>query len=111
MSVREKYDILFMRKIVNGKIFNHCSAKVPGGSNSVLFFLTRFDKKDASDLLEELVIRINLGYNTNDSYESDLVEHMDIIFQYPNIDIDGVLLMPMQDMKGLLEEWISFITD
>lgn len=111
MSKREQYGLLF-NKVRNsdGEISPYVSERVPVTYNSVLIFIDGLDQFECESLISDLERCINGQGNVDEGFFSDGVEHMTILYQYPNINIDNVLIMPMQDMKELLQEWLAFIS-
>lgn len=111
MSKREQYGLVFYKKALsNGKVVPLASLKKIVPDRSVLIFISRLDKHDCEGFLHDLNRSISLQGNSDDGFFSDSVEHMNITYQYPNINIDNMLVISMEDMKGLLEEWLEFIS-
>lgn len=69
---------------------------------SVLSFIDRLDKHDTEGFLYDLNRSIDVRGNSDEGFFSDSVEHMDILYQYPNIVIDDILTISMEDICLLL---------
>jgi hypothetical protein len=111
MSKREEYGLLFNKvRIDNGELLNTVSQRTPGGKNSVLLFIRRLDVVDCRSFIYDLNGCIASEANIDDCYCSDTVEDMVIQYWYPNVNVDDVLIIPMTDMRGLLQEWLEFIS-
>lgn len=111
MSKREQYGLLFNKiKLSNGEIAVVITEKTSGGDNSVLTFMRGLSRPECESFINDLNNGINDHGNVDEGFFSDSVEHMSILYQYPNINIDDVLIIPMQEMKSLLEEWLLFIS-
>jgi hypothetical protein len=110
MSKLNKYTLKFVkRKLSDGSVYPIVIQEVKGSDNSVLVFINGLDKHDCESFIYDLDRCIEGQANADEGFFSDSVEHIKIIYNYPNINIDDILSMPMQDMKELLEEWLNFI--
>lgn len=65
---------------------------------------------EISGLIDELQKNVNFQSNIDEGFYSGSIEHMTIKYEYPNINIDNVLILPMTEMIELLEEWKEFIS-
>lgn len=110
MSKSEEYNLMFYKKIIDGVKYNICVQKVPDGDeNSVLTFLDCLSFFECESFIRDLEICINNNENIDEGFFSGSIEHIKITYDYPNINIDGILIISMQDMKALLLEWKDFI--
>ena len=111
MLMREKYGLLFNKiKSDNNKMTTSLvTQKVPGGNNSVLVFMYSIDEHECKSFIYDLNYCLNNKENIDDGFVSDGVEYMKILYEYPNVNLDDILLIPMIDMKVLLEEWLAFL--
>ncbi|SDE67241.1 hypothetical protein SAMN05216464_108163 [Mucilaginibacter pineti] len=107
MSQKDKYQLTFYSKIVNGRKYNLCQSSP--GDYAVLSFLGSIDKIDGEALIYDLDACISRHINVSDGYLSDPVEYMTIGYEYPNVNINDVLSIPMSDLKELLQEWLAYI--
>ena len=107
MSVKEKYGIVFHSKIVEGIKYNICDVINPNYYN--LSFINRFAANETSDMIDDLNRCITHQGNSSDFYQSDSIEYVHTIqYKYPDMIIDDILI-PMKDLKELLNEWLIFI--
>ncbi|GGG91642.1 hypothetical protein [Pedobacter zeae] len=110
MSKLKKYTLQFVkRKLSNGTVYPNVLQETNGSNNSVLSFIEALDKHDCESFIYDLDRCIDGHTNVDEGFFSDSVEHMDILYEYPYVNIDDVLIIPMLDMKELLEEWLEFI--
>jgi len=106
-----QYGLVFNKKVIgDGRVIPVVTRENYDLDYSVLSFIGRLDKHDTEGFLHDLNRSINLRGNSDEGFFSDSVEYMEILYQYPNVNIDDILIISMEDMKGLLEEWHSFIT-
>ena len=96
------------RKLSNGGIVSNAIQTTPQSDNSALSFLNHLTKHDAECFIDDLTRSLFKQLNIDEGFFSDSVEDLDILYQYPNVNINHVLLLPMQDMKEILEEWLAF---
>ena len=52
---------------------------------------------------------VNSENNIDEGFHSSSIEHITIKYEYPNINIDDILILPMSDFMELLAEWKDFI--
>jgi hypothetical protein len=108
--MKDKYGLLFQWwKDSTGKLNPIIREKNPPTSNTVLTFLDFLHKTELEGLIYDLDRALTHGRNVDERFDSDRVEHMNITYEYPNINVDDELLIPMQDMKDLINEWLLFI--
>ena len=109
MTKREEYGLSFYKwkDIETGKLYPICKREKVG-SLSNLQLLSRLDSTDTQILIDEIFkAQANLPYDnfpSSDSYEDILIE-----YNYPNVIIDGIFTISMNDFRELLEEWKNFI--
>lgn len=109
MSRRKQYGLIFYKKQIDGINYNISVQNNPGGLNSVLAFLDNLSKKECEAFINDLNSCLNANGNIDEGFFSDSVEHMKINYNYPNVNIDDILIVQMQEMKELLMEWLDFI--
>ena len=75
------------------------------------YIISRLDSFEAKSLLWQLQHCIVNKFNGNISYESDTFEDLQfgILYEYPNVNLDNVLLIPMSDLESIVEDWLEFI--
>lgn len=106
-----QYGLLFNKKVLsNGAVVPIVTQKKHVQKYSILTFINRLDQHDCEGFIYDLNRSIDLHGNSDEGFFSDSVEDMEILYQYPYVIIDDILTISMEDMKGLLEEWLSFIT-
>lgn len=111
MLKREQYGLIFNKKVLsNGSTVSVAIQKKYIEGFCALIFINRLDQNECKGFIYDLNRCISLQRNSDEVFFSDGVEDMEIMYQYPNVNIDNVLIISMQDMKGLLEEWLEFIT-
>jgi len=108
MSLKEKYHLTFFTNIENGAKYNFCQSSF--ADYAVLSFLSDIDKFDSQELINDLNECMRRHTNIDEGYLSDPIEYMTIDYEYPNVNINDVLCMPMSDLEGLLQEWLSYIS-
>ena len=111
MSKRETYNLKFYKKVIENINYNICVQEGNGGEDySVLTFLGNLSIQESQSFANDLALCLNSGGNIDEGFFSDSIEHISITYEYPNVNIDDILLISMLDMKSLLTEWIDFIT-
>jgi len=107
----EEYGLLFLkRKLPYGDNLPSIQiAKSTVNANSLLSFIERLDEYDCSSLIYDLIRCIGSNSNVDEGFFTDTVEHMSILYKYPNVEIDDILIIPMFDLKKIVEEWLEFI--
>lgn len=106
--MREKYGLEFSWwKKTDGKFIPILRPK-KGTELSGVSFLEHLHLFELTSLKDDLQRCIFYKKNIDERFDSGSVEHMDIAYQYPNINIDGYILH-MGNMIYLIEEWIAFI--
>jgi len=93
VSAMEKYGITFYAGETNGYKFNSC----------------RFSNFNYVNLSFVSCWSVTSGGNVDDRFSSDSVEDIVIAYQYPNVEIDNVLTIPMIDLLQIVQEWKAFI--
>ena len=105
--MREKYDLTFIKKKIDGEICFIVKKQIVD-EYSLLQIIGFFDVEESLDFLLEINNAIS-GKIQNLDWCSDSIENnYDLEILYPNVIINEVLIIPLQDMKQLLEEWIDF---
>ena len=107
MSQKDRYQLTFYSKIVNGGKYNLCQSSP--GDFAALSFLSSIGKIDSEALIYDLDACISRHINVSEGYLSDPVEYMTIGYEYPNVNLNDVLLIPMTGLKELLQEWLAYI--
>lgn len=108
----EDYGLKFLKKKMSDGtfiLFINLISDAPT-KNSVLFFIDRLDKHDILGFIDDLKECMDGQTNNDEGFFSDSVEHMDILYQYPDVNINEALLIPMVDLIKILEEWLQFIS-
>lgn len=107
--IREKYGLQFYKFIdpVDNEVNYVCKRDIVN-SNSELQIITQFTKSESEALIREIENAQN-GLYYEEIFISQCVDADSLTISPPNININDILILPMQDMKGLLQEWIIFI--
>ncbi len=109
MSKREQFDLTFYKKLFDGQIYYECSSNHHHNDYSSLCFISRLSKFESVSLRNDLKQCIDFETNVDEGFFSDSVEDRSIIYQFPNVNIDDILIISMLDLKELLDEWHIFI--
>lgn len=111
MTIFEKYDLTIGTRIgpISGKKKLLVDTTSIGSVNSVLTFLSSLDKGECEAFLYDINVCLDEQSNGMGGVISDGVEYLyyGIDYQYPNVNIDNVITIPMQDMKEILEELLK----
>jgi len=107
VSAMEKYGITFYAGETNGYKFNSCRFSNFNYVN--LSFVSCLSTNDCNGLIDDLQWSVISGGNVDDRFSSDSVEDIVIAYQYPNVEIDNVLTIPMIDLLQIVQEWKAFI--
>ncbi|NTE00502.1 hypothetical protein G6M26_23420 [Agrobacterium tumefaciens] len=112
MPKKEHYGLEFTKqKLSNGEIFYRVDQKLNGNINNVILnFIYRLNEHQTKSFINDLNRCISSQANVDEGFFSDSVEDMEILYQYPNVDINDILKLPMVDLKEILEEWLEFIS-
>ncbi|GGI29544.1 hypothetical protein [Pedobacter mendelii] len=108
MSKLKQYGFQMQKKRTDKGDISILYKDVPGGPNSALHFVSGLSKHETESFIYDLDRSLNLQENADEGFFSDHVEDIDIVYQYPNINIDDVLVLPMADMREILIEWLNF---
>ncbi len=109
MTRREFFGLRFYKTPdpIDGRIRSICTRDVVH-VYSYLTFITHMDNVETQSLLNEIDKAIN-GQPYDVDYVSDNTGASSIHLAPPNIIIDSTCSVSLQDMKGLLTEWLAFI--
>ena len=112
MSKKEHYGLEFTKqKLSNREIFYRVDQKLNGNINNVILnFIYRLDEHQTKSFISDLNRCISSQANADEGFFSDSVEDIEILYKYPNVDINNILTLPMEDLKEILEEWLVFIS-
>ena len=111
MSKRTQYGLEFYNRSINSRKINICQLKTQdGGNNSLLSFMTHLSINDCQNFIADLTGCLAGHTNVDEGFLSDSVEDINISYNYPNVIIEDILIIPMQDLKDLLQEWLEFIS-
>ena len=108
MSKLKQYGFQLQNRLTDRGDKSILYKEVPGGPNSALHFVSGLSKHETESFIYDLDKSLNLQGNADEGFFSDNVEDIDILYQYPNINIDDVLILPMIDMREILNEWLNF---
>jgi len=75
-----------------------------------LKFINIINKHECESLLFDMNESLRKGRNIDEGFVSDGVEYMHygILYQYPNVLIEDTLIIPMVDLKEILEEVLKY---
>ena len=82
----------------------------PNRYHLVLSFINTLDKSEREGLLYDLKDCLLKKRNIDEGFSSLGVDYLQngIIYQFPNVNIDDLLTIPMQDLQEILEEMIKY---
>lgn len=112
MTKREQYGLSFYKKknSFDGAIENICKREGSINEYNHLQILTQFSQIETTDLIEEIENALN-GKYYEEYFTSDPIEFVSIKLAYPNVIFgENDLIISMQDLKDLLQEWLAFIS-
>lgn len=110
MTKREQYGLTFSKwtNPADGSITPICQREIINNF-SELQFIDDLEVSEINGLLN-LIDKAQNGVPHQDSFITDSIDDMDEIrILPPNISINSVCVIPLQDMKELLLEWLDFI--
>jgi len=110
MTKQKQYGLKFLRfpsPLNKNSTYNSCVIEKSSAYDE-LQILRYFTESEATRLIIEIQKAQN-GDSFEESIDTQWSAVEEIIIQPPNVNINDVLIIPMQDMKELLLEWIEFI--
>ena len=112
MSKKEQYGLEFYKINPNSNTSHNCR-RINGivDQNNSLLFITNLNIKKTEFLLREINSYLNVTPNPNwTTYESMVLEHIELHIEYPNFRIDErPYTFPLSDIRDLLQEWLAFL--
>ncbi len=110
MSKREQYGITFYQTITSDGNNGYLCRKDNINQHSHLTIICRLNISETESLINNINNAIS-GKYYEQFFSSDNIESETVELSYPNVIINGNLIIPMQDLKELLQEWLNFISD
>lgn len=112
MSKKDQYGLDFIKITANGNTGYNCIRK--NGivdQNNLLQFLNYLNSSRAEHLLQEINFYLNTTPDPDwTSYDSMVLEHIDLLIDYPKFIIDRQpYTFPLEDIRDLLMEWLMFL--
>ncbi len=109
LTKREQYGLTFSKWVepTNQKIYNLCR-RDEVGIYSHLTFIDYLNVGELNAIIEEITNAQN-GQLYDSLPSSDSYENISLELIFPNVIIEEVLTVSMEDFKELLLEWIDFI--
>lgn len=112
MSKKEQYGLDFNKLTANGVTKYGC-VRINGivDQNNDLQFLNYLDISGTEFLLREINSYLNTTPDPSwTTYESMVLEHIELYIEYPNFRIDErPYTFPLIDIRDLLLEWLDFL--
>ena len=111
--MREQYELVFQKRSIDGYgVLPFVFQKVEGGSNSALLFIGKLNRFEIESLIYDLDQSLIDGQNFDELFLSDSIEDITITiaYDYPNVIINNLLIISMQNLKRLLNEWNHYIS-
>ncbi|MBP6755710.1 MAG: hypothetical protein KA210_06140 [Bacteroidia bacterium] len=110
LTKREQYGLTFTKWMEpeSNELYNICS-RDEVGVYSHLTFIRYLNVGELNAIIKEITNAQN-GQIYDSLPSSDSYEDVSLELSFPNITIDDVLTVPMEDFKELLLEWIDFIS-
>lgn len=110
MTKREQFELRFGKHYFHGLAIYTCKKEGVVNANNHLQLIQNLCKTETEGFLYELNKALG-GERYEEYFLSDSVEHESIELKYPNVILgENDLIISMQDMKELLQEWLDFIT-
>ena len=108
MTKREHFKLEFQKwqSPITKEVLFLCRRTEPNVFN-ILQGIEDFSKNEVTGLIAEIQ-NAQLGAYYQKEFLTDVFYSIEII--PPNIEIDEEVTIPMADVKGLLEEWLIFIS-
>src|SRR3569833_1279724 len=113
MTKREQYGLVFSKVKIPfyGDIRNICKKVGPPDEYSHLQDLNSLNSYEVGFFIEELTKAIN-GEYYEEYFCTDGAEHLNICLRHPNVIFgENNLIIPMEDLKLYLQEWLDFMTE
>ena len=110
--MKEQYGLEFIKiNNSNGEIKNYCRRKdgIVDQYNE-LQFLSRLNVNSTIFLKNEIERVINNNSAFFDYVQPAKCDDIELIIDFPNFNINDMLILPLTDIKTLLEEWLDFIS-
>jgi len=113
MKIKDKYQLEFIKRTsLTGEIVFDCIPKDTTDSPWAFQLLWALGNDNALAMRDDLILAIDHGDKNweGDDWVSDGFEGhpYEVNFQYPNVMLAEYLVIPMTEMKQLLDEWIEF---
>lgn len=112
MSKKEQYGLEFYKINPNSNTSHNCR-RINGivDQNNCLQFISDLDVSRTEFLLREINSYFNTTPDPNwTTYESMVLEHIELSIEYPNFRIDErPYTFPLIDIRDLLVEWLEFL--
>lgn len=110
MSIREQYGLEFQKRSIEGYgVLPFVYQKVEGGPNSTLLFIGKLSQFEIESLIYDIEQCLINEQNFDEFFLSDSIEDTTIAYDYPNVKINDLLIISMQNLKQLLNEWNNYI--
>lgn len=111
MSKKDEYQLEFLKISSGGEVGYNCIRKNEIlDKNNLLQFLTYLNISRTELLLKEINYHLNNSNLNLGSYNSVILEHIDLEIDYPNFIIDEQPdVFPLIDIRDLLQEWLFFL--
>lgn len=111
MTKREQYGLSFskIQRSSDGSTVNICKKNGTVNQYSTLQVIQQLNKVEAMALIEEINNALN-GVYYEEYFVSDGTESDSIQLSTPNVILgENDFIIPMSDLKLLLQEWLAFI--
>lgn len=109
---KEQYGLTFykVKNPYDGAIENCCKREGSINEHNNLQILQYFSQDETEDLIESIENALN-GQYYEEYFTSDPIGFISIRLVYPNVIIGkNGLIISMQDLLALLQEWLAFIS-
>lgn len=108
MTKREQYGLEFSKTIMpDGEVISHFS--VENSDNKMLGLLTFLDENATDGFIWDLERCLAIEGNVDEGFYHDHFLDTKVLYQYPNVNFGDIYLIPMIELKVILEEWLEFL--
>lgn len=109
MTKREQYGLAFSKTIMtDGEIISHFSVEILD-NRKMLILLTFLDENATDGFIWDLERCLATEGNVDEGFYHDHFLDTKVLYQYPNVNFGDIYLIPMVELKGILEEWLEFL--
>jgi hypothetical protein len=112
MTKREEYGLSFYKSSdpIDGSVIHICNRSGIVNAYNTLQIIQQLNQTETQGLIDEINYALN-GQYYEQYFVTDGTEHESIELSFPNVTFgENDLVISMQDLKVLLQEWLLFIS-